>query len=135
MGYESRIIVVHRIENEYPNGEKWVFGDEIARFDLCKMGYEHIDGVSFPGLFKTPIDFDLHNINEYDDPDKVYPERHYREDCYGVLCCSADIDSVMAWLEKSEAMREWWRAQLFYNFLKTLKESGLDNLTLVHYGH
>ena len=40
MGYESKIIIVDRRESEYPNGNKWVHGSEIARFDMAKMGYE-----------------------------------------------------------------------------------------------
>lgn len=60
MSYESRIFIVERHEHK-----TWVYGNEIARFDLCKMGYYMFDGKSFRDLFKKEIDFDL-NINVED---------------------------------------------------------------------
>ena len=135
MGYESKIIIVHRIESEKADGGKYVYGDEIARFDLCKMGWSEVRGVSFPGLFKNEIDFSLYNVNEHDDPEKEYPERHYREDAYGEICKWASADKVIYWLEKSNVTKEWCRARLLLNFLKSLQSENLSNICVVHYGY
>lgn len=51
MGYESKIIVVERHVHDNPDGGTWVYGSEIARFDLSKMGYEQVWGqTSLPCL-------------------------------------------------------------------------------------
>lgn len=129
MGYESKIIVVDRNQHE-----DWVYGGEIARFDLSKMGYDHHNGKEFRELFTIPVDFDL-NVNSSDD---VVPASFYREDCYGEICkYTEDIDEVIAWLEQSEARDPYRRAKLFLNFLRVLKDSVSDfrQIVLVHYGY
>lgn len=129
MGYESMVFVVERKEIQPLNGmPMWVHGDEIARFDLCKMGWEQIGGKSFSGVFDEPIDFDL-----YVDRDTAE-----RVDCYGDECKMTSVERVMFWLENSEVLKEYRRAQLFYDFLKALRAREQDfgsGLVLVHYGY
>ena len=129
MGYESMVFVVERKEIQPLNGmPMWVHGDEIARFDLCKMGWEQINGRPFSGVFDEPIDFDL-----YVDRDTAE-----RVDCYGDECKMASVDRVMKWLGASQVLKEYRRAQLFYAFLGALKEREQDfegDIVLVHYGY
>lgn len=59
MGYESRIYIMRRNEimNEHMD-KPLIYADEIAEFDLCKLGYEH--GNIVRDAFKMPIDFDFY---------------------------------------------------------------------------
>lgn len=127
MSYESRVYIVER--NEYDN---WVYGSEIAKFDLCKMGYHMFDGKSFRDLFKKEIDFDL-NINADYDPED------YRTDAYGEHCKYTNIDVVIYWLEIYIKETHYRRAELLLNFLYTLKEQikkGMwGEICIVHYGY
>ena len=126
MGYESKIIIGKRIEHSFG-----VWFDEIARFDLSKMGYEIVENETF----KTPIDFNLY-VNNYD-PDKDYPDSFFREDMYGMQCKYTNTENVLRWLEKSETAKEYWRAELLLRFLKTLKEKEPEwgSFCAVHYGY
>lgn len=135
MGYESKIVVVERITCEYPNGKSFVIGDEIARFDLCKMGYEKVSGKVFWKVFTTPIDFDIYLNTEQ--PEKDYDPEYWRTDCYGDHCTWATVDDVIDWLEQSESAKTYRRAKLFLDFCKALKaqESDYKQICLVHYGY
>lgn len=138
MGYESRVFVIERHEYDMPNGSKWVFGDELARFDLSKMGYEIVDNKYFSDVFKTEIDFDLHDIGE--DPNaEEYNEEDYRFDRYGAHCKWATIDQVLHWLENSEVLQveHYRRAVMLYDALKMFKahEADFGQLVVVHYGY
>lgn len=122
MGYESKVFVVMRKEHD-----AWCYGDEIATFDLSKMGYEQVDGRSFPTIFDVPIDFDLY-IND----------ERTKEDCYGAHCGMTSVERVIEWLEKSEVAKEYRRAKLFLAFLYALRERKhefVDEIVLVHYGY
>ena len=142
MGYESKIIIVDRRENECPNGNKWVHGSEIVRFDMSKMGYEkypvynYDDRRAFRDLFTIPVDFDLY-VNQ-ESKDEVPPPEFYREDCYGEICkYTTDIDAVIAWLRQSEAHDHYRRAALLLDFLVSLRQHTEDwtQLAIVHYGY
>lgn len=134
MGYESKIIIADRHDCTTPICGGRVYGCEIARFDLAKMGYSVYGGKRFTDLFTTPIDFDLH-VN----PGKEnQEENYYKMDRYGEICkYTADIDGVISWLEQSELDDPYRRAKLFLNFLRVLKESVQDfnQIVLVHYGY
>ncbi len=131
MGYESRIYIVEREEHK-----NWVYGSKIAQFDLCKMGYYMFDGKSFKDLFNKEIDFDL-NIN-VENKDCYNPE-DYRIDAYGEHCKYTNIDVVIYWLEIYTKEVNYRRAELFLNFLYTLKEQikkGMwGEICIVHYGY
>lgn len=130
MSYESRVFVIDR----HDHGDGFVYGGEIARFNLSSMGYEYVSGKQFRDVFKTPIDFDL-DIPA--DESGEYKPELYREDCYGHSCKYATIAAVMEWLEKSTVLREYRRAKLFYDFLKVMQEheSEYREIVLVHYGY
>ena len=135
MGYESKIVVIDRREHEATGKHPaWVYGSEIARFDLSKMGYERVDGKEFREVFSAPIDFDLYVAN---DDGEIHPDEYWREDCYGEHCKMASVDDVLQWLEKSEVLKEYRRAKLFYDFLRVLKEheNEYQQIVLVHYGY
>lgn len=133
MSYESKVFLIDRNEHESANGI-WVYGDEIARFELSCMGHQKYNGVEFRDLFKTPVDFDL-----YENPDKEEAgENYYKEDMCGAICkYTNDIDGVIAWLEQSEAADHRRRAKLLLNFLRCVKYSSGDfrQLVIVHYGY
>jgi len=138
MGYESTIIVVQRSIVKMPNGKEWVHGEEIARVELCKMGYERVNGREFREVFTKPIDFNLYNFKSMDES-TVYDDEEYRTDVYGAHCNMAQIDDVLQWLEASKVytVDKYRRATLFHDILLTLKEHQ-DNyapIWLVHVGH
>lgn len=137
MGYESKIIVVERTEHQLPNGEPWVFGSEIARFDLSKMGYESVSGKMFREIFETPIDFNLYNVRYIDENEPNLDPEEFRTDCYGEHCKYASLDEVLSWLSKSETSKEYRRAKLFFAFLQNLKnsEASFSEIAIVHFGY
>lgn len=133
MGYESKIVIVERSAYDNPGGT-WVYGAELARFDLSKMGYDYFDGKMFRELFTVPIDFDLY-VNQ---SNEVEAEDFYKIDCYGDHCkYTTDIDGVIAWLEQSEEKDHYRRAALFLDFLRVLKThlNEYNQIALVHYGY
>lgn len=125
MGYESRIHIVVPLEH---------YGDEIARFDLCKMGYEYVDGRAFREIFEREIDYSLYYTPTYnEDVDWRVPQN---EDCYGDVCGATDLDTVIEWLEKSDVAKEWSRAACTLECLKAIrKQYGNDGIDVVHYGY
>lgn len=133
MGYESKVLIGVRNEYEYPNGNKHICFDEIARFDLCKMGYEEVNGKRFPDVFRKEIDFDLYCMtDEYfaEDADR-------RIDCYGEHCKMASLGSIITWLEKSETMKEYRRAKVFHDCLKAIAKNHHEfgEIVAVHFGY
>lgn len=130
MSYESKVLVIDRTP-----GWRATIGREIARFDLCSMGYDVYDGKCFRELFTTPIDFDVYVRSQEEDDET---EDFYRTDCYGEHCkYTKDFDSVISWLEQAEEKEHYRRAKLFLNFLKGLRDSvkEFDELVLVHYAY
>lgn len=135
MGYESKIVIVERTSGTYPSGKNFVSASEIARFDLCKMGYEQVNGKEFHKIFTIPIDFDIYVRT--DEPEQDYDPEYWRVDCYGDHCAWATVDDVIDWLEQSQVVNEYRRAELFLDFCKALKahESDYKQICLVHYGY
>lgn len=119
MGYESKIYVVdkHTLHNEWD--------EVIATFDLCKMGYGLIDGVSFRGLFTEPV-----GCMYADDGDT---EIH--EDCYGDAVQGAPIHKVIHWLNKWLKDHDYSRAKAFYALLKSMAKEVDGDLWCFHYGY
>lgn len=128
MGYESKVIVVDR--QQYKD---WVYGDEILRFDLSKMGYEEVMGRTFKGVFRNEIDFDLYYTGVRDE-DGVASRR---EDMYGEVCKWATLDEVIFWLENSETGKEYRRAKTLLGVLRGLKaeEGEWEQVCVVHFGY
>ena len=134
MGYESKILVVRRTES-YGN---FVFGDEIARFELCKMPYyEQVNGKGFHDLFKKPIDFSLYNVKYIDENQPDIDPEEWMTDCYGEHCKSAPICEVYDWLRNWDGCEEYFRAAIFRDFLKNLLDhvDQTAGIMLVHFGH
>lgn len=128
MGYESKIIIVERHEHEKLDGTLLPYGDDIACFDLSKMGYEQVNGKAFPAVFTNEIDFDLYCVD---------PEKPTRVDMYGDICKWADVEDVIDWLEASNVAKTYRRAKLFLDFVRCLR-SHLDDfgqLCVVHFGY
>ena len=121
MGYESKIYVVQREKNE-----KNYYGQIIAMFDLCNMGY----GNGWKELFKTEVKYDvfIENGNE-----------ETKKDCYGETLKEAPIEAVIEWLENYIARGETYRRlNPCLNMLKgfNLDEWGYgDGLYIIHYGY
>lgn len=126
MGYESRIHVVERVIDR--------FADELARFDLCKMGYEEVDGRSFREIFDREIDYTLYYTPTYkENADWGKPQN---EDCYGDICGATDFDTVIDWLERSAVVKEYDRAACFLECLKIMRTcyAGRE-IDIVHFGY
>lgn len=141
MGYESRLHIIRRID--WGSGNIW--GDEIAVFDMGKMGREEatcIDGEkrTFRKVFTRDIDFDL-DIDVPDGCDK-------RTDAYGEWCQWATPEEVYLWLRHSQLTEYYDRAKLLQEYLYALvrmldearrfgakDEIGRkDEICVVHYG-
>lgn len=131
MGYESKIFVCN-VYNLHDDKDRIKYGNKIAVFDLCKMGYDKYNGKTFTQLFDTPINFDL--FLDGDEDNEV------TEDKYGdILTYTEDIDSVIEWLEEFITDVDYRRAELFLEFLVALQgqivTNKWDNIVLVHYGY
>lgn len=118
MGYESRIYIMRRNEiiNEYMN-KPHIYYDNIAKFDLRKLGYDH-GGIVWR-VFTKPIDFDFYANG--DDPTRedaygkplkycgikelnkalleYYEKEKYRRIPPLIACLSALIDDSDAWTD------------------------------------
>lgn len=134
MGYESIVFVIVRREIKPLNGmPTFAYGDEIARFDMCKMGYEQVDGRSFPAIFDMPIDFDLYSPIEGG-------KEETRTDMYGDVCGMTSAERVIEWLERAEVTKDYRRAKLLLGCLRAVREHEHEftddgEIVIVHYGY
>ena len=133
MGYESRLIVVDRWETEEVS-RKFAFGDTLVRIDLCKMGYDLVDGKGFTEIFTDKIDFNLYE-ESFNDEEYEADKDAYKKDRYGDWCKMTDLDTVIEWLEK--ANMDYRRARLCLAILKDIKANEQDygDIRVVHYGY
>lgn len=127
MSYEHRVIIAERHEAGTEN--PYVFAFELARFDLGWMA----SGEQFKRIFTNPIDFNIYVNNE--DPNKVYPDEYWKEDMYGERCKSADVGTVLDFLEHCEDGNR--RLSLLLPCLRLLRErvNEYGDLHIVHYGY
>ena len=123
MGYESKIYVVEEYEPVFDG--RLGYGDIIATFDLCKMGYDIYNGKSFRQLFNQDRTCDFYA----DDGNTII-----KEDCYGDEIQKADPEEVIAWLKQMTKDNSWYRAKVFYKFLLELEKTGVG-YSLYHYGY
>ena len=114
MGYESKIIVVERVElwNNY------IVGDTIAEFKLSAVVWNPEE------VFPEEIDFDLCVSGEVT-----------REDKYGKTCRMADIDDVVKVLESMAEKYNYRRFAPVISLLKGFEQQRWDSLKVVHYGY
>lgn len=97
------------------------YGEIIARFDLCKIGYD-----SFYDIFKTPIEYE---IFAEDNNHKT------NTDNYGDHIKSADFSTVIDWLETNGRKMNYRRIAPFLAMLKGFDLSAWKDLEIVHYGY
>lgn len=121
MGYESRIFIMDRNENEAPNGEKYAWAEKIAMVNMCKMGYDS----GFHELFTEPIDYKIFIDDEHD----------VDEDCYGEHLKYATVQTVIDWLEKEIGKDDYRRLPVLLGLLKGFQTDRWSELQVVHYGY
>lgn len=120
MSYESRLIVVER--SKYETWCDYVFAEEIARFDLRSVSWNHKE------IFTEPIDFDILSTNG----ERV---EYKKTDCYGEHCCMADMETVISALEKLDAEEDYRRYKPILGLLKGFNPNEWHELKVVHYGY
>jgi hypothetical protein len=132
MGYESRLFIVDRKSINQKNKPPYVFGEKIAEFDLCKMGYDRIDGKTFTDNFKIDLDFDVYSDDYCPDCGN---EINISIDRYGEKCKGAKVETVIGWLEKYEQQDHYRRIPPVLAFLKALQPDEWQELIVVHFGY
>ena len=126
MGYESRVYVVQEYKSIKPDGLG--YGDVIAMFDLCKMGWSEFNGKTFPQLFNQERTCEF-----YDDDGNTI----ITTDNYGDEIRKANPKEVISWLKKYNADNEWggwYRAEVFYKFLMAMEKTK-QAYSLYHFGY
>lgn len=121
MGYESRIFIMDRNENEAPNGEKYTWAEKIAMVNMCKMGYDN----GFHELFTEPIDYKIF----------IDGETETDVDRYGEHLKSATVQTVIDWLEKEIKTEDYRRLPVLLGLLKGFQTDRWSELQVVHYGY
>ena len=121
MGYESRIFVMERKENTFPNGNKYVCAEKIAMVNMCQMRYDS----GFYKLFTKPIDYKIF----------IDGETETDVDCYGEHLNYAPVDRVIEWLEREIAEYKYRRLSPLLGLLKGFDQSEWAELQAVHYGY
>ena len=121
MGYESRLIIVDRISIKSRKGE-YVMAEEIARFNLCCVPWNHGQ------IFTTPIDFDI----QVTDGERV---KYKKTDCYGEHCHMADLDIVIREIERLSSEDSYRRYKPILGLLKGFDPGEWNELKVVHYGY
>lgn len=122
MGYESKIYVIRKHKSIH--GDKdW--DDVIATFDLCKMGYDEINGKWFRRLFTEPVG------TMYADDGNT----EITEDCYGDAVEGAPVYDVLLWMSKWLETNTYNRAKAFYRMLIAIAEEIDGDLWCYHYGY
>jgi hypothetical protein len=121
MGYESRVIVVNVNRHLLKNGmEKWVYAERIADIKMSKMDSD------FPKLFTKDIDYKIF---------KPHTEEETDTDCYGAHIKSADIQTVVGWLEENMKHDDYRRLAPLYGLLKGFNPEQWECLEVLHYGY
>lgn len=117
MSYESRIYVAK--EFEYC-GE--TFGLTLATIDMSNME------MNFVNLFKTPIDYTI-----------TVDREDTNTDCYGASIKSADLGTVLNWLDNEINVKkvDYRRLRPLYYLLEAYKEDidKWDTIKVLHYGY
>ena len=125
MGYESKIYVIQ--EHGIPhNDEGLPYGEVLAMFDLCKMGYELYNGCSFRDLFSEERTCFFYG----DDGNTII-----KEDCYGSPIEKARNNlEVIEWLKAMLKDEHYGRAKAFKKYLDALEKEGME-YSLYHFGY
>ncbi len=125
MGYESRVYIVEEHNNT-------LFGNYAEVLVTVEMGVIP----DFRNIFETPINYEIY-IGNY----KIYTDNdeNTSTDWYGDPIKSADVETVMNWLENALSGKdgEYRRLRPLYYLLKAYKEEEKkwDKIKVLHYGH
>lgn len=131
MGYESKLFVVNRIHFSERDGmPEWICAQEIASYDLSKMGY---DAKEFFAAFKTEIDYKLWMPVCDDHGNETIGETDI--DCYGEHMKGATLEDLIPALEAVEQRDRYRRLPPLIAMLKAFDPSEWDDLQVVHYGY
>lgn len=122
MGYESRVYIVQE-HDPWIKGEL-AYGHKLAMFDLCKMGYEPINGKRFWELFNQE-----RTCYFYSDDDTQIVD-----DYYGDPIQKADNKELIRWLRKALKAEPYWRAKALLSCLESLEKSG-EAYSVYHFGY
>lgn len=117
MEYESRIYVTRKAEN-------FDWDEVIAVFELCKMGWDTVNGVTFRNLFTEPVG-------------EMYGEdgnTRIETDMYGDAVEGAPIGKVIAWLDRWLKDHDYPRARVFHTMLESMTLEIPGDLWCYHYG-
>ena len=121
MGYESRLYIVRRSGYVLPNGNTWVYGEEIAQFNLCVMN------PAFRAAFTKEIDYTVYDEGEATSEDK-----------YGDKLRSADVQTVIDVLRSCEAEEHYRRIPPVIAALEAYKAAAGEwenEIEVVHFGY
>lgn len=131
MGYESKMYVVIEYKNGRPmknwdtgeiykkkDGTPKCWAEVVATVDCCKCGSMAYD------VFKEEADGLFYDNHGSEEPTT--------EDCYGSPLMSADLDDVIAWIDKNND--GWWRLLVASDLLKSFSGHG-DCFKVYHYGY
>lgn len=125
MGYESKVYIVQESTSGYVDHDGLVWGDVVAMFDLCRMGWESYYGKTFSQLFDQE-----RTCYFYSDDGNT----QIVDDKYGDPIQKADKKEVIKWLRKFCKENEWYRAKLLLSCLETLEKSG-EAYSVYHFGY
>ena len=119
MGYESRIYIMDEFKS----------GNDVHAIELATINMSGME-TSFMDLFKTPIEYKIFADDPNEDTDT---------DCYGAKIKSADIDTVLNWLDNEINVKkvDYRRLKPLYYLLKAYKEDEdkWDTIKVLHYGY
>lgn len=122
MAYESKIIIAELCEME-----NYKCSLEIARINLSRAGE------GFTDIFTNTLDweicgdgFEMNSTKEFD----------MTEDSYGDICRYTDLQTVIDYMEKSEAYEHYRRFGVALAMLKAFQNEKWDYpLIVIHYGY
>lgn len=117
--YESRIYIYNRIKHE-GRLAPWIYGEEIARFEMCGMRR------GFTDIFTEEKDF---NIYADDGNTEI------TEDEYGAPLRVCSVKKLEAWLAEETKKDDYRRLKPLLAFLQALNPDEWDELIAVHYGY
>ncbi len=121
MGYESRLFIMNRTTWENTDKTVYHYAQELARINMCVMGYDN----GFIELFTMPVDFEIYGDNDAD----------LTTDKYGDHVKYADFDTVIAWLEEIIKTDNYRRLKPLLAYLKAFDKTQWEDLIVVHYGY
>jgi len=122
MGYESRFYVVEKTDISSIDDDNKKYASEIAKFDMCKMGY----GSHTLKLVKESPKTECYIFSD-DGNTKIL------EDKYGDPLKELDIKPLIKALKKDDD--GYRRVKPFIAFLEALNPKQWRDIKIIHYGY